>query len=613
MTTTHGGAPLSKTTTPNGHGDQSPRPAAAPKTAAKTAPKAAPKAAAKAAAQGPAPKPLSALNIFGVREAVGALRYFGQVAARHPQAVLETVPGLGQELVKIGLGRSEVAPEKGDKRFADPTWQGNPLFKATMQSYLTWGAGLERYVDSLDLPGKATARLRFGAVLLREAMAPTNFFAANPAAVKRAYDTGGGSVRRGLANWLGDLRHNHGMPTMVDPSPFTMGENLAATPGSVIYRNEVFELIQYTPQAETVYDRPLLVVPPQVNKYYALDLSPGRSMYEYLLQRGIQVYTISWRNPTKAQRDWDFDTYVEATIDATDVIRQVSGSPDVNIMGACLGGMTSTLAQAHLQAVGDDRIHSSTLTVTLLDCDSDGRMFLFATPQLLEVAKQVSKPTGIINGWQLGNTFAWLRPNDLVSELLGQQLPDRPGPAGLRHPGLEQRHHPAEHGLPPADAGDGGGEPDDPPRGHEDHGHPDRPVGHHFRHLRGGRADRPHHPVEDLLPVHPGALRVTPSSCCAPAATSRPWWPTRSTAASATSSTRPRRPRRRTGWRPRSGAKDPGGTTGSAWLAERSGEQSAAPHVPGQHPLPADRGRTRQLHPPVTILGGRARHRPPGT
>ena len=610
MTTPRGQAPLSKTTTPNGHGDPSPRSAAAPKavpkTAAKTALKAAPKAAANGAAQGPAPKPLSVLNIFGVRETVGALRYFGQVATRHPQAVLQTVPGLNQELVKIGLGRSEVAPEKGDKRFADPAWQGNPLFKATMQSYLTWGAGLERYVDRLDLPGKATARLRFGAVLLREAMAPTNFFAANPAAVKRAYDTGGGSVRRGLANWLGDLRHNHGMPTMVDPTPFTKGENLAATPGSVIYRNEVFELIQYTPQAETVYDRPLLVVPPQVNKYYALDLSPGRSMYEYLLQRGIQVYTISWRNPTKAHRDWDFDTYVEATIDATDVIRQVSGSPDVNIMGACLGGMTSTLAQAHLQAVGDDRIHSSTLLVTLLDTDSDGRMFLFATPQLLEVAKQVSKPTGIINGWQLGNTFAWLRPNDLVLELLGQQLPDGPGPAGLRHPGLEQRHHPAEHGLPPADAGDGGGEPDDPPRGHEDHGHPDRPVGHHFRHVRGGRADRPHHPVEDLLPVHPGA----PGSLRVRAVLQRPH-PDRGG--------RPEAPRYRLLRQPGHAAQG-GGLAGGRRAARRilvgplgrlAGRAlrraERGPEVAGQHALPAAPGRTRQLHQPVTAVTGKSR------
>ena len=145
-----------------------------------------------------------------------------------------------------------------------------------MQSYLTWGTGMERYLDNLGLEGKGVERSRFGVVLLREAMASTNFFAANPAAVKRYYDTAGGSVRRGLANWAGDLRHNHGMPSMVDRTPFTIGENLAATPGSVIYRNEVFELIQYTPQTRMVYDRPILMVPPQVNKYYALDLSPAQ-------------------------------------------------------------------------------------------------------------------------------------------------------------------------------------------------------------------------------------------------------------------------------------------------------------------------------------------------
>ena len=352
------------------------------------------------------------------------------MAAHHPQAVLRTVPGLGQELVKIALGRSQVAPEKGDKRFADPAWQQNPMFRATMQTYLTWGSGMERYLDNLDLPGMATERLRFGVVLLREAMAPTNFFAANPAAVKRWYDTGGGSVRRGLANWVGDLRHNHGMPSMVDRRPFTIGENIAASPGSVIFRNEVFELIQYKPQHETVYERPILVVPPQVNKYYALDLSPGRSLYEYLLQRGIQVFGISWRNPTKEQRDWNFDTYVQATIDAINVVREVSGSPDVNLMGGCLGGMTSALTQAHLAALGEEhRINSSTMFVTLLDTESQGRMFLLGTPQMLELAKLVTRPTGVIDGWQMGSTFAWLRPNDLVwnywvnNYLLGQDPP----------------------------------------------------------------------------------------------------------------------------------------------------------------------------------------------
>jgi polyhydroxyalkanoate synthase subunit PhaC len=418
MTTTRGQAPLI-TTTQNGR--QGPAPRRPVKTSAE--------APAQVQASGPTAKKLSSLDILGLREAGGALRFLGQMAIRNPRAVLRTVPDLGQELVKISLGRSQVAPEKGDKRFADPAWQQNPLFRATMQSYLTWGAGMERYLDNLGLKGMAVERTRFGVVLLREAMAPTNFFATNPAAVKRFYETGGGSARRGLANWARDLVHNHGMPSMVDRRPFTIGENIAATPGSVIFRNEVFELIQYTPQTKMVYDRPLLVVPPQVNKYYALDLAPGRSMYEYLLKQGIQVYGISWRNPTAAQRDWDFDTYVQATIDAIDVVREVSGSPDVNIMGGCLGGMTAALTQAHLAAQDDHRIHSATMTVTLLDCDSDGRMFLFTTPQLLALAKQVSRPTGVINGWQLGSTFAWLRPNDLVwnywvnNYLLGQDPP----------------------------------------------------------------------------------------------------------------------------------------------------------------------------------------------
>jgi polyhydroxyalkanoate synthase len=418
MTTTRGATPPTKTTQ-NGH--QVPPPRRSAKTPAR--------APAQAQASGPTPKKPSPLDIIGLREAGGALRFLGQAVMRHPRAVLRTVPDLGEDLVKISLGRSQVAPEKGDKRFADPAWQQNPLFRATMQSYLTWGAGMERYLDNLDLEGMAVERTRFGMVLLREAMAPTNFFATNPAAVKRCYGTGGGSLRRGLANWAGDMVHNHGMPSMVDRRPFTIGENIAATPGSVIFRNEVFELIQYTPQTKMVYDRPLLVVPPQVNKYYALDLAPGRSMYEYLLKQGIQVYGISWRNLTRAQRDWNFDTYVQATIDAIDVVREVSGSPDVNIMGGCLGGMTAALAQAHLAAHDDHRIHSATMTVTLLDCDSDGRMFLFTTPQLLALAKQVSRPAGVINGWQLGSTFAWLRPNDLVwnywvnNYLLGQDPP----------------------------------------------------------------------------------------------------------------------------------------------------------------------------------------------
>ncbi len=382
-------------------------------------------AAAAEAVPGPAP-----FGGFGLRRATGALRFLGQQAVSQPQALLRSVPATSGELLRIGLGKSKIAPEKGDKRFADQAWRDNFIFRATMQAYLSLGAGAESYVDELGIEGMTGERLRFAVMLLRETLAPTNFFMGNPAAMKRAFDTGGGSVRKGIANLTGDVQHNHGMPTMVDLKPFKLGENIAPSAGAVIFRNEVFELIQYAPQSDLTYARPMLVVPPQVNRYYALDLAPGRSMFEYLLKQGIPVFTISWRNPTGEQRDWTFDTYVQATIDAIDVVREVSGSPDVNAMGACLGGMTLALTQAHLTASGDDhRIHSATMTVTVLDTDSDGRMFLFATPKLLALAKKVSKGSGVIDGWKTANMFAWLRPNDLVwnywvnNYLLGQDPP----------------------------------------------------------------------------------------------------------------------------------------------------------------------------------------------
>jgi polyhydroxyalkanoate synthase subunit PhaC len=365
----------------------------------------------------------------GLGQAADALRLLGQVTMRQPRALLQSWPKVGLELLRIGMGQSELAPQKGDKRFADPAWRDNPLFRTTMQAYLALGSELDTFVENLGLEGVEAERMRFAASLVREAMAPTNFLVTNPTALKRLLDTGGGSVRKGLAHWADDMLNNHGMPSMVDLGPFKKGENIAASPGAVVHRTEVFELIQYAPQSETVGQRPLIVVPPQVNKYYAMDMSPGRSMYEYLVQHGIQLFGISWRNPTGEQRDWNFDTYAQATIEALDVAREVSGSPDVNIIGACLGGMTAAIVQAHLTAHGDDRIHSTTFMVTLLDTESGGRMFLFATPQTIALARRVSEPTGVIDGWQLASMFSWLRPNDLVwnywvnNYLLGQDPP----------------------------------------------------------------------------------------------------------------------------------------------------------------------------------------------
>ncbi len=298
-----------------------------------------------------------------------------------------------------------------------------------MQTYLYLGSRADGIVDGLGLEGASAQRARFAIGLIRDYLAPTNSILTNPEALRLARETRGGSLRHGLGNLVDDLRHNHGMPAQVDRTPFTVGTDLAATPGAVIYRNEVFELIHYAPQRTTVHERPLLVIPPQVNKYYALDLAPGRSMCEHMLQKGLQLFCISWRNPTAEHRDWDIDTYARGVLDAIDVVCEVSGSPDVNLMGGCLGGMMASMVAALLTARGDRRVHSVTTIVTLLDCDSDALILLFATPWTLDAARRASAATGVLQGWQMAEIFSWLRPNDLVwnywvnNYLLGHKPP----------------------------------------------------------------------------------------------------------------------------------------------------------------------------------------------
>jgi poly[(R)-3-hydroxyalkanoate] polymerase subunit PhaC len=351
---------------------------------------------------------------FGLRDAVGGLRVLADRVARQPRVLLHGLPRTAGELVRIGRGKSQLAPAKADKRFRDPAWSGNRLLRSYMQAYLHFGSEVDGFVDNLDLDGPNAERVRFLLGLAREALAPTNSLLTNPEALKRCIETGGGSLVKGARNLAGDLRHNHGMPSQVDLTPFKVGENLAVTPGAVIHRTEVFELIQYAPQAKQVHQRPLLVVPPQVNKYYALDLAPDRSMYQYALYRGFQVFGISWRNPTPAQREWGLDTYTKATLEAIDVVREVSGSPDVNLMGGCAGGMMVAILLSRLAALADDRVNAATLVVTLLDLDADAKMLLFATAPTLALARRASSRKGVLEGWQMAQIFAWLRPNDLV-------------------------------------------------------------------------------------------------------------------------------------------------------------------------------------------------------
>jgi polyhydroxyalkanoate synthase len=217
---------------------------------------------------------------------------------------------------------------------------------------------------------------------------------------------------------------------MVDHTPYRLGENIAATPGAVVLRTEMFELIQYQPQTPTVLSRPLLVIPPMINKFYVMDLAPGRSMVEFLVQHGIQVFVVSWRNPDARHRDWGFDSYAQAILDALDAVQQVTGAERVVLYGACSGGIVSSMTAAHLAAIGDStRLAGLTLVVTVLDQSRAGLAGAIVDRRTADAAAAVSARKGYLDGRTLAEVFAWLRPGDLVwnywvnNYLLGKSPP----------------------------------------------------------------------------------------------------------------------------------------------------------------------------------------------
>jgi polyhydroxyalkanoate synthase len=335
-------------------------------------------------------------------------------AMTQPLLGMEHYADFARAIARAWLGQSDLEPEPGDKRFADPAWKENPFYRAWLQTYLAWRNALHRFVDADGFERLDAERNRFAVTLLTETLAPTNSWLGNPAAIRKFFDTGGASALRGLTHALDDIAQNGGMPAQVDKKAFQVGKNLALTPGAVVYRNEVLELIQYAPATEMVYGRPLLMVPPQINKYYVLDLAPRRSVIEHLVNHGVQTFALSWRNPTPAQRDWGLETYLQAILQAMEAVRDVAGSEDLNLMGACSGGITATLLLAHLAAKGDHRVNAFTSMVTVLDTSVESQTGLFATRETIEAARQASRLTGVLAGRELARVFAWMRPNDLV-------------------------------------------------------------------------------------------------------------------------------------------------------------------------------------------------------
>jgi polyhydroxyalkanoate synthase subunit PhaC len=353
-----------------------------------------------------------AVGIPSLTGAVGGLA----AALNQGTTVAQEVTRLGAELTRIAWGLSDVAPAKGDRRFADPAWTVNPVFRMIGQSYLASAQAMDRIVTAMG-DGRSDARAeqaRFAANIVTSAAAPTNFLATNPAALKRAFDTGGMSLVRGARNFARDVRHNGAMPSMIEPDAFEVGRDLAVTPGAVVARDDVAEVLQYAPAAGTVLARPVLVVPPPIGRFYFLDLRPGRSFAEYATGRGLQTFMLTWRNPGPAQGHWDLDTYAQAVLGAIDTVREITGSPDVNLIGFCAGGIIATTVLNHLAALNDHRVHSMSYAVTLLDFGLRAPITAFSGRRLIGFAGRRSRRKGIITSRQMGSAFTWLRPDDLV-------------------------------------------------------------------------------------------------------------------------------------------------------------------------------------------------------
>ena len=342
-------------------------------------------------------------------------------AASQPSLIAGQAVELGVELMRIFAGASELEPEKGDRRFSDPAWTDNPLYRRWMQGYLAWRVAMRKTAIESSPDWKRTELEHFLITLVTEAFSPTNTLAGNPAALKRTFETAGANLARGLRNFIGDLVSNGGMPSQVDKRPFEVGKNIGVSQGAVVHRGELFELIQYGPTTGRVYERPLILVPPQINRFYIMDLAPKRSFTEYAIAHGIQFFTVSWRNPKPANRDWGLDQYVAACKEATEIACEITGSRDCNIAGLCAGGITSSLMLGHLAAEerrdgrsGVGRVNSATLLVTMLDTSLPSMVGMFTTEELVDAAIQRSASKGILDGSEMARVFAWLRPNDLV-------------------------------------------------------------------------------------------------------------------------------------------------------------------------------------------------------
>ena len=351
------------------------------------------------------------------------------------QRAIEQQSSIVRGITRFISGQTQIKPEAGDRRFSDPQWTDNPFYNAYMQCYLAWAKGMNDMAGFIGLDEVSVKRARYFINNLTDALSPTNTMVGNPGAMRRFIETGGKSALDGLKNFLTDLTENRGMPSQVDKSKYKVGGNLAITPGIVVLRTDVIEVIQYRPRTPEVYAIPVLIATSMINKFYALDLAPGRSFVEYALDHGMQVFIISWRNPTVAHKDWSFDTYVDAILQACGVVREICGVDQLHLLAVCAGGLLTSALLGYLAAKDNRQIRSSTIFVTSLDNAVEDTKLSHRRDR---AHGQAGRPRARrACGRRSGEHLRLDAAQRSRVELLDQQLPDGQSPAGFRHSVLE--------------------------------------------------------------------------------------------------------------------------------------------------------------------------------
>ncbi|QNK71722.1 class I poly(R)-hydroxyalkanoic acid synthase [Variovorax sp. PAMC26660] len=331
------------------------------------------------------------------------------IAPEKLQAIQQQYVAEASELWRNGLH----AKPEGDKRFASEAWGSNPLAAFSAAVYLLNGRTMLSMAESIDADEKTKARMRFAVEQWMAASSPSNSLAFNAEAQKKAIDSQGESIAKGIQNLLNDVKQGH--LSMTDESAFEVGRNVATTEGAVVFENELFQLLEYKPLTAKVYERPFLLVPPCINKFYILDLQPENSLIRYANAQGHRVFVVSWRNPDESLDKATWDDYIEnAAIKAIHVAQEISGSKQINTLGFCVGGTILSTALAVLAARGEKPAASVTLLTTFLDFSDTGILDIFVDESMVAYREMQLGKGGLLPGMDLSSTFSFLRPNDLV-------------------------------------------------------------------------------------------------------------------------------------------------------------------------------------------------------